>query len=56
VKPEYVLVAVVTACLTVMSISPALAAQREIEDFCFDRLQHLIAFALQFSADYGTGH
>ena len=30
-KPEYALVAVVTACLTVMSVTPALAAPRQIE-------------------------
>jgi len=39
VKPEYVLLAVVTACLAVMSVTPALAAPRQIEEFCFDQLQ-----------------
>jgi hypothetical protein len=39
VNPEYVLVAVVTACLTVMSVTPALAAPRQIEEFCFEQLQ-----------------
>ena len=38
-KPEYVLVAVVTACLTVMSVTPALAAPRQTEEFCFEQLQ-----------------
>ena len=37
VKPEYVLVAVVTACLTAISGTPALAAPRQIEEFCFDK-------------------
>jgi hypothetical protein len=39
VKLERVLVVAVT-CLAVSSITPALAAPREIEDFCFERLQH----------------
>ena len=38
-KPEYVLVAVVTACLTAISGSPALAAPRQVEEFCFEQLQ-----------------
>jgi hypothetical protein len=36
---QCVLVAVVT-CLATMSITPVLAAARQIEDFCFERLQH----------------
>ena len=36
-KPEYVQVAVVTACLTVMSMTPALAAPRQIEEFCLEQ-------------------
>ena len=35
-----VLLMIAVTCLAMLSISPALAAQREIEDFCFDRLQH----------------
>ena len=42
-KPEHVLVAVVTACLTAISGSPALAAPRQIEEFCFEQLQHFRA-------------
>ena len=38
-KPRYVLVAVVSACLTVMSVTPVLAAPRAIEDVCLERLQ-----------------
>jgi len=38
VKP-YVLVAVVTTFPTVMSVTPALAAPRQIEEFCFEQLQ-----------------
>ena len=37
-KPERVLLAVVT-CLTVMSVTPALTAPRQIEEFCFEQLQ-----------------
>jgi len=37
VKPDYVLVAVVTACPTVMSVTPALAAARQIEEFCLEQ-------------------
>jgi len=35
-----VLVAVVT-CLAMMSVTPALAAPRQIEDFCFERSRHV---------------
>ena len=42
VKPEYVLVAVVTACLTVMSVTPALAAPRQIEEFCFEQARRYV--------------
>ena len=38
VKPECVLVAMVTI-LAMVSVSPALAAPRQIEDFCFETLQ-----------------
>jgi hypothetical protein len=38
VKLERLLVVVVT-CLTLMSMTPASAAPREIEDFCFEQLQ-----------------
>jgi hypothetical protein len=38
-KLERVLVVVVT-CLALMSTTPASAAPREIEDFCFEQLQH----------------
>ena len=40
VKLGRVLLMIAVTCLAMLSISPALAAQREIEDFCFDRLQH----------------
>jgi hypothetical protein len=41
VKPECVLVAVVT-CLAVMSVTPpALTAPRQIEDFCFEQALHV---------------
>src|SRR5262249_51037117 len=33
VKPEFVLVAVVT-CLAMMSVTPALSASRQIQDYC----------------------
>jgi hypothetical protein len=36
-KPEYVLVVVVTACFTVMSLIPALAAPWQIEQFCLEQ-------------------
>jgi len=42
VKLEYVLVAVVTACLTVMSVTPALAAPRQIEEFCFEQARRYV--------------
>src|SRR6185369_2496783 len=42
VKPEYVLAAVVTACLTVMSVTPALAAPRQIEEFCFEQARRYV--------------
>jgi hypothetical protein len=35
VKPEFVLVPV--ACLAMMSVTPALAAPRQIEDFCIEQ-------------------
>ena len=38
VKPECVLVAMVT-CLIVTSVTPALAAPRQVEEFCFEQLQ-----------------
>ena len=41
-KPEYALVAVVTACLTVMSVTPALAAPRQIEEFCFEQARQYV--------------
>jgi hypothetical protein len=40
VKPEFVLVPVVT-CLAMMSVTPALTAPRQIEDFCFERARHV---------------
>ena len=41
---QCVLVAVVT-CLATMSITPVLAAARQIEDFCFEKLQRqLLAY------------
>ena len=39
-KPKWVLVAV--TCLALMSVSPALAAPREIEGFCFEQSQHVV--------------
>jgi hypothetical protein len=38
VKPECVLVALVT-CLALLSVTPASAAPREIENFCFEQAQ-----------------
>jgi len=35
VKPEWLAVV-----MAMMSVAPAFAAPREIEDFCFERLQH----------------
>ena len=42
VKPEYVLVAVVTACLTVMSVTLASAAPRQTEEFCFEQARRYV--------------
>jgi hypothetical protein len=39
VKPNRLLVAVVT-CLAIMSATPALAAPRQIEDFCSEQAWH----------------
>jgi hypothetical protein len=39
-KPECLLVAMVTI-LPVMSVAPALAAPRQIEDFCFEQSRHV---------------
>jgi hypothetical protein len=39
-KPEFVLVAVVT-CLATMSVTPALTAPRQIEDFCSKQALHV---------------
>ena len=41
-KPEYVLVAVVTTCLTAISGTPALAAPRQIEEFCFEQARRYV--------------
>jgi hypothetical protein len=40
VKPKCVLVAVVTF-LAMMSVTPALTAPRQIEDFCFEQSRHV---------------
>jgi len=39
VKPEFVLVAVVT-CLAMMSVTPALSASRQIQDYCSKQALH----------------
>ena len=40
-KPECALVAVVATCLAMMIVNPALAAPREIEDFCSNQALHM---------------
>ena len=39
-KPEIVLVAVII-CLAMMSVTPALAASRQIENFCVNQALHV---------------
>jgi hypothetical protein len=41
VKPECVLVAMVT-CLIVTSVTPALAAPRQVEEFCFEQARQYV--------------
>ncbi|HEX3325970.1 MAG TPA: hypothetical protein VHV50_03140 [Actinomycetota bacterium] len=48
-KNQRVLMVMVT-CLASMSISPASAAPREVEEFCLDRLRNV-----PVSHPYGTG-
>jgi len=41
-KRSAVLVAVVTACLTAISGTPALAAPRQVEEFCFEQARQYV--------------
>jgi hypothetical protein len=43
VKPECLLVAMVTI-LAMVSVTPALAAPRQVEDFCFERARHVTLY------------
>ena len=40
-KPKFMLVVVV--CLAMMSVTPALTAPRQIEDFCYEQALHAYA-------------
>ena len=49
-KPEFVLVALIT-CLAMMSVTPALTAPRQVEDFCSNQALHAKA-TFRYRGDY----